>query len=588
MSTVAKILSLSYDSAEVTKTSALRTYFRSVRLIKDTNELSPTAPPAASHVYSILLNGNCMDQENRKLYTFYLDTFYNQAWIFEIDVDTRKQSVVFFDATNRIGFDGAYKIYNPRVVQGKLIWTDNKNPEYQMDIKRAKASFIYNIGYGQYPVVTEWNSDTEYLVGMIVWRARNFYRCLIQESNADPIVWPEYWEKICLIEEAYYSTDPTNFYFAPIPPKFNPVVEYISDSDRKPNNLRQNLWQFAYRYVYMDYRKSTFSPACIPDMPDSEEEIATGLANELSELNNAIKIRINTGGEEVRKIEIIGRSTQDPATWYLVEVIDLFDELEGTEYKSSNPISEPLKGKIGISIKQPKFVNISIAEAVKVGLGISIPNPTPWNVWLEASDDDMEWDAIDHDVGVGINSIITAHGGVLIELISKPDWISIIRVADSSPVEIGNASVASGATIKIFPNSENTGLGRMYQEVIFQDDSGYENTVTILVSQLASIINPSAGVYVLAECTWMTVTEDSGSATIGSPLVNIIFTPHNTHYNDMVDFTTDYMILKDGVTVAEGSFTVRNNQSKSIQLTMNSNAEAADTIIVVIWEGIIL
>jgi hypothetical protein len=439
MSDYAKILLLSFDSAEATKTSALKAYYRSVRLIKDSNNATPSLPSTS---YSILLNGNCMDQENRKLYTFYLDTYYNQAWIFEIDIDTRKQTVVFFDSTNRIGFNGQFKIYNPRVVQGRLIWTDNNMPEYQMDVKRAKKSFYYGIGYGQYPTVTEWNDTTYYLAGMIIWKGRYFYKCLLPASNVEPLAWPSYWERLCLVEEAYYSTDPYNYYFAPMPPKFNPVVQYISDNERKPNNLRQTIWQFAYRYIYMDYRKSTFSPACVPDMPDSEEEITTGLANELTELNNCIKIRINTGGEEVRKIEIIGRSTQDPSTWYLVEVIDLFDEVEGTQYKSESPISESIIVTIIMTIPLPVVVNNSIATTEEKVMASAVLLPVVLNMYLMASNVDMQWAAEISGIGSMLTSIITGNTGGAFELISKPGWVTIIETAGGTEITDGTISLS--------------------------------------------------------------------------------------------------------------------------------------------------
>jgi hypothetical protein len=585
MADSAKIFSLAHDSVVVSIEESLKTKYYSVRLIKNTSELAPTKP---SYEYSVLLNGQCMDQEKRKLYTFYLDTFYNQAWIFEIDIDTRKQGVVFFGDENQLGFDGKYKIHNAKVVQGTLIWTDNKNPEYQMNILRAKNSFLHGIGYGQYPVVTEWSDTATYQVGMIVWRSRYFYKCLVINSTLDPLAYTTYWEKLCLVEDAYYSTNKKNYYFAPIPPKFGPVPEYFSDSERKPNNLRQTIWQFAYRYVYMDYRKSTFSPACVPDMPDAEEEISTGLANELVELNNGIKLKINTGGEEVRKIEIIGRSTQDPSTWYLIDVIDLFDELEGTAYKTQDVNTEPLLAQLTITIPQPTVINGIITDAENVHLIITVPVPVIENHYLTATNVDMIWDAVDDGAGVQIPTVITVHGGTDAYLVSKPDWLDIIRVADGSPVEIGNATVTGGATIALYPNSENVGVFRTGM-VVFQDDSFYANLLNITVAQNISILNPAVTVQVHAEDpSGMTISGDSGVATNASPWIYITFTPDNPLYGNLVDFTMNYVIYKDGINVGTGTFTARNNESNADKLLgMSSVVAPGQTIIVVIWEGTI-
>ena len=362
MSDYAKILSLSSTSAVATKTSALKTYFRSVRLIKDTNTLSPVNIP--SYITNILLCGNCVDPENRNLYVFYIDTLIGAAWIIEINIDTRVQVVVYYDKYNVIGFNPLHKIYNARVVHGRIIWTDNLNPVYQMDIERAKNSFRLKIGYGQYPITEEWSAVKVGGYGMdqVVSNGNNFYKSRIfnnygHEPKTDSFVLNvgTYWIRLCLIEDAYYSMDVKNFYFEPIPPKHPPVVVYKSDDNRKINNLRQTLFQIAYRYVYMDWRKSTFSPASIVPVPQAEEETATGLANELISLNNMLNIRVNSGGEEVRAIEIIGRSSQDPSKWFLIETVNKFEEQErGGEISVT---SEPGYVSLVMTVMMPTVVN---------------------------------------------------------------------------------------------------------------------------------------------------------------------------------------------------------------------------------------
>ena len=301
MSDYAKILSLSSDSAAATKTSALKTYFRSVRLIKNSGTLGAQIP---SLITNILLCGNCVDPEERNLYVFYIDTLLGSAWIIEINIDSRAQVVVYYDQYNAIGFSPLHKIYNARVVHGRLVWTDDLNPIYQMDIERAKKSFALKIGYGQYPITVNWSGIVIYGIDQIVSNGNSFYKSVIHYNlgNEPRLGDTTKWTKLCLIEDAYYSMDVKNFYFEPAPPKHPPVVTYESDETRKINNLRQTLWQISYLYVYMDWRKSTFSPASIVPVPQAEEETATGLANEMISLNNKLKITVNTGGEEVRAI----------------------------------------------------------------------------------------------------------------------------------------------------------------------------------------------------------------------------------------------------------------------------------------------
>lgn len=370
MSKYAKILSLSYNSAVATKISALKTYYRSVRLIKDADAINPPEP---SHITNILLCGNCVDPENRNLYVFYIDTYLGAAWIIEINVDSRVQTVVYYDQYNAIGFNQNNKIYNARVVYGKLIWTDNLNPIYQMDIGRAKNSFYYGIGYGNNATMTEWSKIVPYATGNIVSNGNSFYKALSYNTNEEPkLNESTIWEKLCLIEDAYYSMNVENFFFEPVPPKHPPVVTYESDDTRKINNLRQTLFQVACGYVYMDWRKSTFSPASIVSVPQAEEETATGLANEQISLNNKLRISVNLGGEEVRAVEVIGRSSVDPSKWFLIETINKFEEQERGGQISR--LTKPGYCALSITVMPPTVVNF---DGPNPPVALTSPNILP-------------------------------------------------------------------------------------------------------------------------------------------------------------------------------------------------------------------
>ena len=387
MGALVETILLDHNSGEVFKSYALKSHFLSVRLLR-----SSPLPFAEvdSYVSNILLNGKCIDAENRKLYLFYIDNYYFAAWIIEIDIDTRAQSVVYYDPYNNIGFDENHKIYNPRIVNGKIIWTDGKNPIYQIDIERAKNSFSFRIGYTPNTDITEWQDDIHYYIDQIVSEQRHFYRCKIANAGFNPASWPTYWEELCLIEDAYYSMNVENFYFAPMPPLLPPVVTYEQDDTRKINNLRQTLFQFAYNYIYMDYRESTYSPASIVALPQGEEEVATGKQTEDISKNNTLKISVNTGGEEVRKVRIIGRSNADPSTWFLVEEIDKFS-YEEMEYISST-LAQTELNTITISVPVPVTINNSVSLADGLGLLLGLPSHTVINMFILASEDDFEWE----------------------------------------------------------------------------------------------------------------------------------------------------------------------------------------------------
>jgi hypothetical protein len=203
------VFGLLYNTSDLLISATQKWDGNSVRLIKISGSLSPVYD---SNITNILLSGRCIDKETRCLYLFYIDTYYNSAWIIEINIDTRNQTVVYFDRNNNIGFNPNYKIYNPRVVHGKIIWTDNLNPIYQIDIARAKKSFLHGIGYDPFPSTSEWNLVRYYYEEEIISRGSSFYKCLIPNANQDPQLNAGFWKYLCPLTDAYYSMNIENFY----------------------------------------------------------------------------------------------------------------------------------------------------------------------------------------------------------------------------------------------------------------------------------------------------------------------------------------------------------------------------------------
>jgi hypothetical protein len=580
VSNFAKILSLSYDSAVAKKTSALKSYYRSVRLIKDHGV---TVPTADSKYTNILLCGNCVDPETRNLYVFYIDILYHAAWIIEINIDNRVQTVVYYDKYNNIGFDPLHKIYNPRVVYGRIIWTDNVNPIYQMDVARAKRSFALGIGYGQNEVMTEWNASASYATERIVSNGNNFYKALSYNSGVEPrLDSGTVWQKLCLIEDAYYSINVKNFYFEPVPPTHPPEVTYQSNDTRKINNLRQTLFQVAYRYVYMDWRKSTYSPASIVPVPQAEEETATGLANEQVSLNNKLQIVFNSGGEEVRAVEIIGRSSQDPSKWFLIDTIYKFEEQERNSEISKT--SFPGNIILGIAVMTPTVsTNVEVGIS-QIGEAMTIPQPVVINRYLFMSNNDMVWDYDQYDIPNAVDSQITIIGSASAILTSRPSWITIFETIHNTPIAI-LGTVINSQTIGITPASENLGAERT-GTIVFEDVDG--NTASITVTQLPSNIPPTVTVQIGAtESQGMTLSNTSGNASNGVATIDIIFTPLHPSYGYGVSITIYYNIQKNGVYEGSGNFSVLNQRSNTKTLTMNDTAQPGDVIVVSLVSSLI-
>lgn len=103
------------------------------------------------------------------------------------------------------------------------------------------------------------------------------------------------------------------------PPLFPVYATYISDANVKTNTLKGKLFQFAYRYVYSDFQKSTFSVLSQSPLPNNDY-----IANLNPLSNNGIELNVFVGNANVKKVEVamrynIGNVYSD---YYLINVID--------------------------------------------------------------------------------------------------------------------------------------------------------------------------------------------------------------------------------------------------------------------------
>jgi len=563
MSNYAKYFSLSYDSAAVSKGRALKTNYFSLRLIKETGTVNPKKP---SYLTNILLNGSCIDAQNRKLYLFYIDSYYNSAWIIEINIDNRAQRVIYYDRYNTIGFDPKYKIYNPRVVNGRIIWTDGKNPVYQIDIERAWRSYYYGIGYTQ-PVV-EWDNNTEYMPYRIVSYGKYFYKSKVSNKGVQPSWNPDTWESLCLIEDAYYSMNIENFYFAALPPKNAPVVQYLSDSSRKINNLKYTLFQIAYRYVYMDWRRSTFSPASMVSLPQGEEEVSTGLANEQIDLNNDLNITVNLGGEEVRAVEIVGRSSADPSHWFLIDTIDKFKTQERENERSISFTTKKLS--LGLTIKKPVVTTQEVASTTRKIVGLTVKKPAITLNYIDATVKFFEWleGQYGKDCAKSTEIILRGVSTCIIERI--PEWITVER----NDIKLNELdTISQYDTLEIFPTNEMT--ENISDYVILKDE--YNDTLQLVVEYLIRPGSVTVNVEVEPESQDLIIMDAIATGEAGSRLINVVFTPivFSLGYCDV---NLSYRILLNGSLNKVGNIMVHNRIENEIILYMVDIAHAGDIV----------
>lgn len=204
------------------------------------------------------------DKENNKFYSFLWNSN-NYHSIYEYDSLQRKfvrifQSITDSNGVDILRFDRRFKILTADVIDGKLTWCDGLNPARKTNLSKIKDRS--SAGYG----------DT-----------------ILEEFIS-----------------AYKAA-----------PVYGPTVGYFTDVTKKFNNLYGKLYKFAYRFIYDDFEKSTWSDWS--EVPLPPKESFTGLKYIPSD-NNGISIKLETGGRTVVKIEIAAKFGQED--WRSIIILD--------------------------------------------------------------------------------------------------------------------------------------------------------------------------------------------------------------------------------------------------------------------------
>jgi hypothetical protein len=228
---------------------------------------------------------------------------------------------------------GMQKCYNPRIIDSRLIWTDNVNDIRQMDVDKMERTRDAGTGdAGIDKVATMWNQvyaeQTGYVTGDYVYHLEFVYEVL-QNTVGIPLFpdkAPAYYDQIERVVDVYLDPlDPNNFTLAALPPLISALAQYIPTPSIAVNQLKGRTWQFSYQYVYMDYRRSTYAPPSLVPAPSQEEGI-DGTPETDPSHNNTIRLEINTGNEQVRSIRIVARTSEDPSTWFIIDEIYIVND----------------------------------------------------------------------------------------------------------------------------------------------------------------------------------------------------------------------------------------------------------------------
>lgn len=212
--------------------------------------------------------GSCDDAVNSHIYYFVAGG--DEHYILRYSVELNSITLILRHAL--LNFSASNRIHNPAFIDGVLLWTDGNNPPRSLIVQNA-INYTNGVAGG----LTSYAAITEQVLDAIIY-----------------------------------------------PPGFPPTIEYGDDLTKDVNNLRGGMWQFAYQYVYVDNAKSCWSPYSKVGKPVFDENV-DGRFFEDQQKNNYIKVTLNTGTNEVKRINLATREN-NIAEWTLIEGIDKYDE----------------------------------------------------------------------------------------------------------------------------------------------------------------------------------------------------------------------------------------------------------------------
>lgn len=198
------------------------------------------------------------DVLNNKVYYFVWNDNLTHS-IFEYAADTNTIVLVLSGAALNFQKDKLIIEQNIAVIDGLLYWTDGYNPPRKINIQRAKSGLI---------------------------------------SGFDDV--------------AISAIKPS--------PIYAPISTFETDTTIKQNSVRGKLFQFRYKWVYEDNEESAWSPISKVALPINEGQYRPASFYP-TELNNNIKVEIDLGTSEVKRVKIAFRES-NIGDFYLYKDID--------------------------------------------------------------------------------------------------------------------------------------------------------------------------------------------------------------------------------------------------------------------------
>lgn len=243
-----------------------------VRNVLGNTEISNTLPSGTNQAIGVIVH-----EETNNLFYFVWNSLGNHS-IFQYNTITGNVTLVAQDAF--LNFSKQYIIQGQAInsVQNEgilLYWTDDFNPPCKINVKRAIAhqNGDYTSGYA-----LEFSSGTD-----------------AQKAQ-------------------FYD-------YIKHPPSEAPTFEFFTDNNRNYNNLRNDVWQFRYRYIYDDGEVSALSHWSEIAVSEEQKINNTNITQEYQNRSNGLRVSLNTTQNCVEKVEVTFRGGND-GDEYILKRID--------------------------------------------------------------------------------------------------------------------------------------------------------------------------------------------------------------------------------------------------------------------------
>jgi hypothetical protein len=343
--------------------------------------------------------GSCRDEIGNRIYFFIHNSNGNHG-IYEYNRVDRVVYEVFIGSI--LGFSLASRINHCNVVNGKLLyWTDGDNPPRKINIEKAKPynkKRTYNINFGDQCATGETYSfqvynpsgvlvetfattvagtgGTAYVVAKAI--VAQYSSAYVTLTTCGPTVEAEminvgaytlqctaYSNGFVLLPNQVITVA-NNFYPTPYvedfidrlkyPPHCEPTAEYKYDPSRGVSLVEDRVFQFAVRYIYDDYEKSTLSPHSL-----------------IPTYNSGCSATASSGN--YIQVDFTEARLNDPDIRSIIKKVDiLFKERNDGIWKIAQTL-EP--DQFGINTNIFNFYNDSVYAAIDINESVKLYDAVP-------------------------------------------------------------------------------------------------------------------------------------------------------------------------------------------------------------------